>query len=292
MPGDMTVRALKASPWAKLLDRPLVKPVVAAGGGVLRRADMAALAEGEALLAPDHEVYRGPAAAAALDAATAEWHDYEITLSEWGVGRRPEYAQLSRAGGNLVVQLGMPSGHMAIMARHIDPADRWKYEDDFHPIRTEGRPTLAWVRLDIDLGSGVALIEEVQSDWIRNVENELHDLRYSDARSHELRSLQAYHAALIGAYAKSWPRVALLAALMLLRDRLGIREVWMHQPEMGRVLKHIDFDGPPRSLYSDLPRRFAMRPVKALPMMLQPRHGRVPRVARRASGPLMWRLDI
>lgn len=37
-----------------------------------------------------------------------------------------------------------------------------------HPVSRQ-RNTLAWARLDLDLNSATALIEEIQSDWIRDV---------------------------------------------------------------------------------------------------------------------------
>ena len=38
-----------------------------------------------------------------------------------------------------------------------------------HPGRAGQNATLAWARIDFDLGSGDALIEEIQSDRIRDV---------------------------------------------------------------------------------------------------------------------------
>jgi len=39
----------------------------------------------------------------------------------------------------------------------------------WHPVHNSRHPTLSWCRLDFDLESREALIEEVQSDLLRDV---------------------------------------------------------------------------------------------------------------------------
>ena len=48
--GDTPVRALRQGTFARLLDRPLIKPLCAGGGGVLRHADLRMLARADCVL--------------------------------------------------------------------------------------------------------------------------------------------------------------------------------------------------------------------------------------------------
>lgn len=102
---------------------------------------------------------------------------------------------------------------------------------------------------------------------------------------------ERYEAGLAALYGKVWPCAMLLSVLMLLRDQLGCTTVWMHQPEAGAVLKNIHGTPPPRSLYTDLPRRFCFAPTRERPAFLQKlakrRARRLPK-----TGPLFWRLDF
>ena len=54
-----------------------------------------------------------------------------------------------------------------------------------HPVRQDGRHTLAWARMDVDLDAGEALIEEIQSDWIREAVSEWR-------RSRQVKDRQAF----------------------------------------------------------------------------------------------------
>lgn len=40
-----------------------------------------------------------------------------------------------------------------------------------HPVRKDDVETLAWARIDLDFASNQALIEEIQSDWVKNAAN-------------------------------------------------------------------------------------------------------------------------
>ncbi|MDJ0630434.1 MAG: hypothetical protein QNJ44_19415 [Rhodobacter sp.] len=282
------VAELRTGPAGRLLGRPLVRPVVAACGGLLHPADVAAVAE--AYRDPDAA---GAAGQAGLQAAyAADWSDFEISLAEWGVGRQQWWAQVSRPGGNLVVQLGFPSDHATLMGRYLYGAGRKLFEYEEHPIRQTGRPTLAWARLDIDMDAGVALIEEVQSDWLRFAGEEIAYLARHCPRSRQLRQLQVYEAGLKERYGRIWPRAMLLAVLILLRNELGCREVWMHQPGPGAALKGISGALPPRSIYTALPRHFGFRAVREVPAFLERPARRKLRRLRKGAGPLFWKLAL
>ncbi len=287
MGGDASVSALKTGPLARYLDRSLLRPMVAACGGRLSHRDVLALAHADRAMRMDRLT---PAGLTALEAVYTEpWQDYRLSFDTW------TGPQLSRLGGNLVVQLGFPSDHAELLGRHFTGDVRDKFEETLHPVRTTGRPTLAWARLDIDTASGTALVEEIQSDWLRFVADERRWLEETQPQSRDLRLTQAYEREVIRRYAKSWPSVMMLAVLMLLRETLGVRTVWMHQPEPGAVLKGITWGGqPPRSLYTRVPKRFGFVPVRDLPPFLErPRDGtlrKILRTARKLRGPLFWKL--
>lgn len=223
----------------------------------------------------------------------ARWQDFTLSFGSWGTRSRM-YNQTSRKGGNLVVQLGFPSDHAELMGRYQPRTCRALYEPVLHPIRRSGRPTLAWARVDLDLDRGVALIEEVQSDWLRFARWELEQLRADPdpRRRRKLPGFEIYFEQLRQRYEKVWPRAMLLAVLILLRKEFLCHQVWMHQPRSGVVLKRIEGAPPPASLYSALPQRFGFRPVRVVPDSL--RRERRFEIARlmREDAPLFWRLDV
>jgi len=232
-----------------------------------------------------------PAGLAALEAVFgAAWQDYTLSLTEWGSVEDWRYDQISRPGCNLVLQVGFPSAHAEVFGKLFAPDMRRKLEYRFHPVRRNGPPTLAWVRLDVDLESGTALVEEVQSDWLRLARTHAQRDVRRGAQDRELRTLIAYEQALVAEYAKVWPRVALLAALFLLREEFAVRDIWMHQPGPGARLKGIEGAHPPRSLYSSPPKAFCFAPTREAPPFLAVPRKRHLAQLRRGSGPLFWRL--
>ena len=301
MPETTTVRAVRQTRWAKLLDRPAVKPLVARSGGMLVRSDVSQLAHADVY---DLDRIAGKALCGALETLWQEvWQDYLVTFTTYGLGQGWQCEQISREGGNLVLQLGFPTDHAALMGRFLDPETRWKFEELNHPVRGEGRPTLAWARLDLDLDRGEALIEEVQSDWLRLVAYEVTSLRARSPQNRNLRAHQDYMRALFARYAKVWPKVVMLATLHVLCDHLGMRRVWMHRPEAGAWFKGMEQDDAPRSLYMDLPKSFCFEPVSEIPDMLRlgpwNRNQRLARQRMRPvkammqnGYPVFWRLDL
>ncbi len=289
MPDDMTVPDLRRAGLGKLLQRPLIKPVVAGCGGTLRLRDMLALA-----YAPHALNWQGlsPAAHAQMNAIYAQpWLDFQLSFTSWGREDAFAWQQTSRPGHNLVLQLGFPSDHAALMGQYLTDATRKDYEAQAHPIRRSGRPTLAWARVDLDPHSGTVLIEEVQSDWLRFVREEAEHLGRLVPRSRAARSAQGYEAALRSRYDRLWPKVMLLAALEVMRDHVGCDRFYMHRPDSGAVLKHIHGAQPPRSLYTTLPKSFGFVPTTHIPGFLGNRH----RELRKALGrgkPVFWEMGF
>ncbi len=286
-PGDARVADLRKAGLGKLLDRPLIRPVIAGCGGTLRLQDVLALA-----YAPHALDWRGLSAAAQaqLNAVYADpWLDFELSFAEWGTRAGYSWQQTSRPGCNLVVQLGFPSEHATLMGRYMARGGRKAFEEELHPVRLSGRPTLAWARIDYDPSSGIALIEEVQSDWLRFVREEVAALAEQMPRARATRSAVAYEAEIRRRYDKLWPRVMLLAAIELLRDQMGCAEIYMHRPGTGAVLKHIHGRQPPQSLYSALPKSFGFAQTRHIPAFLGKRHRELRRALPR-NAPAFWHL--
>lgn len=283
------VSDLRKGPAAKLLARPLVQPLVAGCGGELRQRDVIALAYAQEAIG--FQDMSRPARTTLDDVYGADWLGFTLTFGAWGTDEPAHWAQMSRDGGNLVLQLGFPADHAEVMGKYLEPDTRRKFEDSYHPVRLTGAPTLAWARLDIDMDQGVALIEEIQCDWLRNVRDQLRFLEDEPERSREARSTRLYDAHLRQRYGRGWSRAMLLSTLLVLRDYLGIRDVFMHRFDPGNVLKCMDGDCPPVSLYRDLPKAFCFAPTKEAPGFLERLRRRDLAILRQA-GPVFWRLQI
>jgi hypothetical protein len=257
-------RVLKRSAWSPLLQNDLVRGVAArAGDGVLTRGAL----EGTAARAAER---------------------YPVGLTTWGPGRRDppnrEWFQTSREGTNLVVLLEFPSRHDAVYRRLLDPERRLPLVDRRHPHSRAPRITLAWARIDLDLAAGEALVEEVQSDWMREhawiwrmaADDECEASR-DDAVRYWFRNpaarfahFERYWQRILAHHRTWWAEATLFAALWVLVEALQIRRIWYHTPEGGVLRKRITWSAPPRSLYSALPERFGFELTSEPPRFLPP----------------------
>ena len=255
--APLTVAELKRSPFASLAQKPRVKEVLAKLGG-----DM--LAEPQLAL-HDYDPGQTP---------------FVLTLGTWGSehARYWRHNQTSRRGYNLVLQLNFSNRHDQFHRRLGAEDSVFTYRG--HPVSGR-RNTLAWARLDFDWHSGTALIEEIQSDWIRRVASLAVMAERKLARTHDasqptsLRNLQCplsttldYCRHVLAQYQPIWAEAMLWAALHFLRNELGLRRIYYHTVESGRLLKHIDGDLPPMSLYTDLPRRFCFDKTDEAPAFI------------------------
>lgn len=275
----LSVAALKQSAYAPLLQKPRIKNVLADIGGKT------------------------------LDECHLAGHDYDadqdafvLTLDTWGSERRSEqrWKQTSRPGYNLVLQLNFCRRH----DRHYQAlgcADGGlNYRG--HPV-SRCRNTLAWARLDLDWPSGTALVEEIQSDWIRRVawlaERVACRLQSGKKPTDEI-SLYGVHCSLQTArdychfvltrYAAIWAEAVLWAAIAFLREELGLFRIYYHSADSGRLLKGIKGNLPPRSLYTDLPRKFCFAAGAEAPEFLL-RDNAVCKTLRQQSGLSFFRLE-
>ncbi len=241
-------RDLKGSAFARLLDKDVVKSAISKCGS--------------AAIVPDTFDIDWP----------SEYECYLLTLGAWASLDR--WGQTSRRGYNLVLQLNFSSRHDKKYRKLIETDGRHPFEFRGHPVSTGKLRTLAWSRMDIDLSSGEALIEEIQNDWIRcarrvrrRAGTARNVLRY---RGVELRAsaVVEYVDSVLQSHASFWDEAMLSATIWFLRRELGIRTIYYHTHESGAALKRIKHTLPPRSIYSALPRRFCFAKTDARPGFL------------------------
>jgi len=191
----------------------------------------------------------------------ADHRSYRLTLARWpesGEKWDRYWHQTSRRGVNLVLQLNFSISHN----RLVESLTREKVADlgfTSHPINDDGELTLAWSRIDLNLQTGEALIEEIQSDWVRDAVGRA-DAEQSGWTAYT-RHLQPH--------ARDWDETMLAATVWFLLEEIGIRTIFYHTFETGSALKHIQWSHPPRSLYTDLPRRFCFEITHNGPLFLR-----------------------
>jgi hypothetical protein len=250
-----TLADLKQSPYARWLNKPLLKNAAAAFGH--------AQVPLQDLLDHAH--------------ARTETSPYVLTLGQWGSAQRSAWKQTSRPGFNLVLHLNLPLSHV----RQLQALGLRDFTDIIgtgHP-HDRRRITLAWARIDLDFTTGEALIEEIQSDWTRDV------IRLFKQARMALDSKQKYviwwngdlcakrllmYEKTLESQCRQWSEAMLTAALWFLLDELGMREVFYHSWKTGIAAKRMSVACcPPRSLYSELPERFNFSPCNHGPAFLE-----------------------
>ncbi|MEM7743443.1 MAG: hypothetical protein AAF409_07005 [Pseudomonadota bacterium] len=289
------IAELRSGPLSPFLGRPGVREVTAASGdGWLHPESLLPLADPLAAFGREHELSQDRAAEAAFDVAClVPWMDYTISFTGWPLKGRHDWRemQMSRRGGNLVMQLNFPGSFAGRFRALFSEEIRKYFENHHHPVRSDGLITLAWARLDFDRDGDDLLIEEVQTDWLRSLRVYLHsgEIRSGQKLSFDQR---AFLAETLETHGRGWARAMMLAVLAFAARDLDMRRVWMHQPETGAKLKRIDTVLPPRSIYRDLPRRFGFEATDRAPEFLYRARSKVLARIRRSGRPLFWRLDL
>lgn len=249
--GQISKKELKQTPFSKLLDKGVVQAVLSQNRG--------------RLLSPEDFAAYWP----------AQYECYFLTLGVWG-SLRNVCNQTSRRGFNLVLHLNFSSQHDEPYRKLIDPRDDRPFELGGHPVANGELHTLAWSRMDIDLDAGEALIEEIQTDWIREAQWER---RYA-ARERDSywcwwdsnprnKWIIRYVDSILRIHEKMWDEAMLSATLWFLRDELGIRKIYYHTYRSGADLKRISGRLPPRSLYTKLPKQFCFSETDEVPGLLR-----------------------
>ena len=250
----IAIRTLKNSQWAPLLNRPLLRQVIAGCG--------------------DGKLYRHQ-----LDAVEGRQAEpFVLTLGQWGDYGNWSWSQTSRPGGNLVLQLNLSSRWSRAFERLVKaPAnDTLGYD---HPVSQTRKATLAWARLDFDFETDELLIEEIQSDLIRWVQRLETFAQRAKAQgkanfrnymgSFETEHAIAFCQAFIEAFNRVWHEAMLSAAVQFSFDELGLSKLYYHSFETGAKMKNISYCLPPRSLYTELPRMFCFCSTQMPPKFLQ-----------------------
>ena len=277
---DLPIARLRASRFGRLLARPNMAQLAGFMGNGRIGFEALLLADG---LAVDHP-----------DLA----QDYAINLETWD-GDYPDWYgwQVSRRGVNLVVRLDFTSRHDAAYHKYLRPGEASPFAYFSHPGNCGGYNTLAWARIDLDLNDGEALIEEVQTDWLR-LANALHAQAKAgrnvvlDGRKIPVARIERYMFQALWAHKAIWQEAAMAAALRVIVEDVGIRSIFMHTPESGVRLKNIEDDAPPRSIYTDLPKKFCFAKGDALPRFLEEGEARRLAAMRRNAVLPMWHLDL
>lgn len=279
--GDgVKIKELRNTGWNKLLARPPVKEVLQNAGNQILTGSML-----DTFWPQDSQCYL-------------------LTLGAWG-GGHASYQQTSRPGWNLVLQLNFSSQHNRPYARLIKPGQRHPFHPTGHPVsREEGMHTLAWARIDLDLEEGVALIEEIQNDWIRLALKSRQlfsrykgcETRYQPACIREVggnfASLSHYVDTVLQPHIDIWQEAMLMAAIWYIKNEIGIRQIYYHTFDFGCRLKSIDGSRPPRSLYTRLPEKFCFRKTPERPSFLLKKNTRKTSAILREKGQLFFRLTF
>ncbi len=233
-----------------------------------------------------------------------------VTLDKWGATKRDwrrSYHQMARPGFNLVIQLNLTGKQVEQMLR----AERTlkgvlSRRSTCHPVRKDEKLTLAWARVDLDLSDGVALIEEIQSDWIRLAQRQRHRSahicqekdRASDWVWQEIRAMHKERLAFLDGKTlrrleKIWPEAMLEATRHFLMEEIGIEEILMYNHLTGLHFKGLQNDRscqPPQSLYTKTPKRFGMSNIKTMPSFISGKNPKGLNKAIRNKPWHFWRL--
>lgn len=256
----MNIAQLRQSPFANWLNKPIVKQALAHAG------------KGE--LKPQH-----------LDWATWEQDalNFVLTLDQWGDERNSQrkWKQMSRTGYHLVLQLNFANDHQQCFQQLVKGADHGEFSYWGHPINKDSKhETLAWARIDVDFASNQALIEELQSDWVRHVKRDWKTWRFSN--------IHTYREVVLKPYAQVWDEALMAATIQLIRHDLGIKEIFYNTFDTGNFLKGIRGDSkPPRSMYTTLPEKFAFTMTDEVPQFLQGLR-EVNKAQRKIAGGARW----
>jgi hypothetical protein len=247
------IHSIKKSRMKKLLDKPLLKDTLKnSGNGLLESTQLDRLWSTQA-------------------------EQYVLTLGKWGHKKRYSWNQTSRPGVNLVLQLNL-SNQFDSLFKEVSGCNLNRITTSYHPKSRKRSATLAWARLDMDFTTGEILIEEIQSDLIRELEytykrasefKDRNEVRIYWSRTRLDRAkLMASCQQLIDAQRKIWSEAMMAATLWFVQQELGFSKVYYHTFDTGKVMKKINGSAPPRSLYTDLPEKFCFETTKQAPQFI------------------------
>ena len=238
------VEQLRASPLAPLLQKPSVRSVIAqCGNGQVEQSSF-----------------------------SNHWPDqtrsFVLGLTHWA---GLQTSQRGRYDHNLVLQINFTQEHLQEVIDRFGRTDL--FNSYYHPVQSgegaRGRETLAWARIDLDFDTDEALIEEVQSDWMSTLNWAMRHGMYRQDQRLAPGLFRGYVRDSLGWLNKAWGEAMLAAAIDFIRTELGIRRVYFHTFEGGVLTKGMANCPPPRSVYTELPRKFCLQTTSGPPEFLQ-----------------------
>ncbi len=203
-------------------------------------------------------------------------YHFTVTLGQWG-GDDPYWQQTARPGFNLVVQLNFSRTHDRMYQAVIEKDSTYQpFVCESHPIHGH-RNTIAWARLDISEDFSEVLIEEVQNDWLRYAwglyQSIKKDPNAERLARHGFRTnwdrLQAYFEDEIKPMMQVWDEAILCATLEYVVTQIGAEKIYMYDHLTGVEMKSMGHWHPPRSLYTQLPKKFGFEITTESPRFYQ-----------------------
>lgn len=209
---------------------------------------------------------------------------FNYTLDKWGEyvpHRNDDWYQTTRPGYNLVLQLNFDAWHNYQYCEWIKKdGDRNPFSFSCHPIAKQNNHTMSWCRIDLDLDTGEALIEEIQNDWLREVlflrsqlaeqleKREGQRSKHWFFSRYPIEESRKYIEAM-SFYLGIWEEATLSLAIHFIRTELGLNTIYYHDFDCGNYLKQIVGSHPPRSLYTRLPKKFGFEKTAETPEFLK-----------------------
>jgi len=169
--------------------------------------------------------------------------EFGISVTNWGENpkkhQKDTWFQTSRSGYNLVLQVNLNQEHFKLYNSWLKP--RWHGEGIFnctcHPV-SEKQITLGWIRLDVEFETDEILIEEIQTDWLREINSLAKKLKSDNDNKHkEILQNECVDGQLVDFWkyyyymqpvSKIWEELFMSIALWFAKKELQIQNVWMH----------------------------------------------------------------
>lgn len=200
-----------------------------------------------------------------------------LTLGTWGSERKGKFDwafdQVSRPEMNLVLQVNFGMLHDAMFYKSMGKDALPYMLSKGHPVNNRFC-TLGWVRLDVDMDRNEVLIEEVQSDWIRNALYLRERLECTGECCEDVKTRKAYKSVesyfnYLHPFVKQYREILLASALYFIYEELGLTDVWYHSNESGIHYKMLRNSFPPRSIYKQLPEKFGFTKTAEKPQLIE-----------------------
>lgn len=209
---------------------------------------------------------------------------FDVQVSHWGEDpkkhQKDKWLQTSRSGYNLVLQINLNQEHFEVYNSWLKP--RWHGEGIFnctcHPV-SEKRITLGWIRIDLDFETNELLIEEIQTDWLRDLASLAKNLKTNEASKHKsilksdgidgsIDNFWKYYD-YMQPIAKIWDELAASVAIWFAKTELQIQNIYMHSFESCLLFKDQYNSKPPRSIYTKLPKKMGFVMCESVPEFLR-----------------------